>query len=157
MIMFGDPHVYKRSILRLRNSKRVLFCTNTSRRRTCTSLLLVKHDPRANTLYRTFLSPERLPCSRDLAIRVTTTRNIRTRFRTTEQTGSRPHHPRRLQDRKGIPHRNIPPITTTTNASRAILPHHVLRRTKHRTRTPRSPVGLPQSSVDTSERSSRTT
>ena len=38
-------------------------------------LLLVYHDPRANTLYRTFLSPERLPCSRDLAIRVTTTRN----------------------------------------------------------------------------------
>jgi hypothetical protein len=36
---------------------------------------LVNHDPRANTLYRTFLSPERLPCSRDLVIRVTTTRN----------------------------------------------------------------------------------
>jgi hypothetical protein len=41
--------------------------------------LLVHHDPRANTLYRT-LSPERLPRNRDLAIRVTTTRNIRTRF-----------------------------------------------------------------------------
>ena len=37
--------------------------------------LLVNHDPRANTLRRTFLSPERLPCSRDLVIRVTTTRN----------------------------------------------------------------------------------
>jgi hypothetical protein len=37
--------------------------------------LLVNHDPRANTLYRTRLSPERLPCSRDLVIRVTTTRN----------------------------------------------------------------------------------
>ena len=36
---------------------------------------LVNHDPRANTLYRTYLSPERLPCSRDLVIRVTTTRN----------------------------------------------------------------------------------
>ena len=36
---------------------------------------LVNHDPRANTLHRTFLSPERLPCNRDLAIRVSTTRN----------------------------------------------------------------------------------
>ena len=27
---------------------------------------LVNHDPRANTLYRIFLSPERLPRSRDL-------------------------------------------------------------------------------------------
>ena len=39
-------------------------------------------EPRfwGNTLHRIYLSPERLPCSRDLAIRVTTTRNIRTRF-----------------------------------------------------------------------------
>jgi hypothetical protein len=36
---------------------------------------LVNHDPRVNTLYRTLLSPERLPCNHDLAIRVTTTRN----------------------------------------------------------------------------------
>ena len=118
---------------------------------------LVNHDPRVNTLYRIHLSLERLPCSRDLVIRVTTTRNIRTRFRTIEQTGSRPNHSRRLRSRKGVPHRDIPPITTTTNASHAILPHYVLYRTKHRTRIPPSPVGLPQSSVDTPERSSRTT
>ena len=37
---------------------------------------LVHPDPRANTLHRTFLSPEQLPCNCDLAIRVTTTRNI---------------------------------------------------------------------------------
>ena len=60
--------------------------------------LLVHHDPRANTLYRTLLSLERLPCSCDLAIRVTTTRNIRTRFRNIEQTGSRPNHSRRLRN-----------------------------------------------------------
>ena len=149
-----SPHVYKRSMLRLRNSKRVLFCTNTSRRTTLPIPLLVNHDPRANTLYRILLSPERLPRNFDLAIRVTTTRNIRTRFRTIEQTGSRPNHPRRLRNRKGIPHRNIPPITTTTNASPAILPHYVLHRTKYRTRTSRSSVGLSQSSVDTFERSS---
>jgi hypothetical protein len=41
---------------------------------------LVNHDPRVTTLYRILLSLERLPCSRDLVIRVTTTRNIRTRF-----------------------------------------------------------------------------
>ena len=74
--MFDDPHVYKRPISRLRNSKRVLFCTNTSRRQTCPFLYLVNHDPRANTLYRILLSPERLPRNFDLAIRVTTTRNI---------------------------------------------------------------------------------
>ena len=34
-----SPHVYKRSTLRRRNSKRVLFCTNTSRRRTCALFL----------------------------------------------------------------------------------------------------------------------
>ena len=88
---------------------------------------------------------------------MTTTRNIRTRFRTIEQTGSRPNHPRRLRDRKGIPYRDIPPATTTTNASRMILSHYVLHRTKHRARTPSSSVGLPQNSVDTPERSSRTT
>ena len=37
--------------------------------------LLVNHDPRVNTRRRTPLSPERLPCNRDLVIRVTTTRN----------------------------------------------------------------------------------
>ena len=36
---------------------------------------LVNHDPRVNTLRRTHLSLERLPCSRDLEIRVTTTHN----------------------------------------------------------------------------------
>jgi hypothetical protein len=135
-------HVYKRSSSRPRNSKRVLFCTNTSRRRTCPSFL-VNHDPRVNTLPRTPLSPERLPCNRNLVIRVTTTRNIRTRFRTIEQTGSRPNHSRRLRDRKGIPYWNIPPTTTTTNAPLPILPHHVLHRTKYRTRTSCSSVGLP--------------
>jgi hypothetical protein len=35
-----DHHVYKRPTGRLRNSKRVLFCTNTSRRRTCPFLIL---------------------------------------------------------------------------------------------------------------------
>ena len=119
--------------------------------------LLVNHDPRVITLHRVFLSPERLPCNRDLAIRVTTTRNIRTRFQTIEQTGSRPNHSGRLRNRKGVPYRDIPPITTTTNDPPAILPHHVLYRTKHRTRASRSPVGFPQSSVDTSEGSSRTT
>ena len=39
-------HVYKRPILRLRNSKRVLLCTNTSRRRTCPNPHLVNPDPR---------------------------------------------------------------------------------------------------------------
>ena len=80
--------VYKRSTLRLRNSKRVLFCTNTSRRRTCPSFL-VNHDPRANTLPRISLSPERLSHSRDLVIRMTTTRNIRTRF-TNHRTNWKP-------------------------------------------------------------------
>ena len=46
----------------------------------------MNHDPRANTLYRILLSPERLPRSLDLAIRVTTTRNIRTRFLKTANT-----------------------------------------------------------------------
>ena len=38
--MFTIAHVYKCSKLRLRNSKRVLFCTNTSRRQTCPFLIL---------------------------------------------------------------------------------------------------------------------
>ena len=39
-LCLATPHVYKRSTSRLRNSKRVLFCTNTSRRRTCIFLIL---------------------------------------------------------------------------------------------------------------------
>ena len=73
--MFGDSHVYKRPTLRLRNSKQVLFCTNTSRKTNLPIPYLVNHDPRANTLYRILLSLERLPRNFDLAIRVMTTRN----------------------------------------------------------------------------------
>ena len=40
LIVFVDSHVYKRPTSRLENSKRVLFCINTSRRRTCLSLIL---------------------------------------------------------------------------------------------------------------------
>ena len=46
LVMFGRPRVYKCPTPRLRNSKRVLFCTNTSRRRTCHFPYLVKPDPR---------------------------------------------------------------------------------------------------------------
>ena len=35
LVVFVRTHVYKRPTLRQRDSKRVLFCTNTSRRRTC--------------------------------------------------------------------------------------------------------------------------
>ena len=71
-----DLHVYKRPTGRLRDSKRVLFCTNTSRRRTCPILILwtpiLGNYPISN-----YLSPERLSCSCDLAIRVAATRNNR--------------------------------------------------------------------------------
>ena len=104
------------------------------------------------------LSLERLPCNCDLAIRVATTRNIRTRFpKYVEHTGGRPNHPRRLRNRKRIPHRDISPTATPTNAPRTVLPYYVLHRTKHRTRTASSSVGFSQSSVDTPKRSTRTT
>ena len=75
LAVFLDLHVYKRPTVRHRNSKRVLFCTNTSRRRTCPFPHLVHHDPRGIPYNRTTLSPERLPSSHDLAIRVTTMLN----------------------------------------------------------------------------------
>ena len=82
---FPSPHVYKRPTMHHRNSKRVLFCTNTSRRWTCPFLILwtmiLGEYPIPN-----YLSPEQLPCNCDLAIRVTTTRNIRTRFPKTPTT-----------------------------------------------------------------------
>ena len=92
LAMFVDPHVYKRLIVHHRNSKRVLFCTNTSRRRTCPFLILcipiLGEYPISNPL-----SPERLPSDRDLAIHVTTTHNIRTRFpnQRTPWTPTSPH------------------------------------------------------------------
>ena len=52
------PYVYKRPTSRLRNSKQVLFCTNTSRRRTSPALLLVHHDPRGIPYQPEFLSLE---------------------------------------------------------------------------------------------------
>ena len=74
---FLDLHVYKRPTVRHRNSKQVLFCTNTSRRRTCLSFILwttiLGEYPTTK-----LLSPEWLPCDCDLVIRVMTTRNIRT-------------------------------------------------------------------------------
>ena len=40
LTVFSSPHVYKHPAVRPRNSKQVLFCTNTSRRRTCLFLYL---------------------------------------------------------------------------------------------------------------------
>ena len=74
----SDPlYVYKRPSSRPRNSKRVLFCTNTSRRRTC--LFSSTCSPRSKGEYpisKIPLSPEQSSYNCDLAIRVTTTRNI---------------------------------------------------------------------------------
>ena len=74
-----DLYVYKRPTGRLRNSKRVLFCTNTSCRWTCPFLILWT-PILGNYPTSTYLSLEQLSYSCDLAIRVMTTRNIRTRF-----------------------------------------------------------------------------
>ena len=78
-LCFSTPHVYKRPTAHCRNSKQVLFCTNTSCRRTCPFLILwnpiLGEYPTSNPL-----SLEQLPCNRDLAIRVTTMHNIRTRL-----------------------------------------------------------------------------
>ena len=90
-------------------------------------------------------------------IHVATTHNIRTRFPKIDHPGSWPHYSWRLPNWKGISLRNIPYTQTSTNNSPSILSHYLLHRKKHRTRTSRRPVGLPQSSLGPSEGSYWTT
>ena len=80
LFVFVSCHVYKRPTSCLRNSKQVLFCTNTSCRQTCPFPRLVNHDPRERPCTRNPLSSEQSSHGCDLAIRIATTRNIRTRF-----------------------------------------------------------------------------
>ena len=56
--MLTPSHVYKRIVTHSEDSKQVLFCTNTSRRRTCPIPLFVHHNPRGIPYEPKPLSPD---------------------------------------------------------------------------------------------------
>ena len=118
---------------------------------------LVNHDPREVPCTQIPLSLKQLTFDCDLAIRVATTCNIRTRFlKNNNHPGCRLIYIRGLPDRKGIPLGSIPEPMTQTNPSPPILPHYMLHQLKHQTRISGCPVGLLEGSLGSTQGSLRT-